>query len=168
MCDEFPEKLDGNTMYPWTEKMFAIDEKSSEMSKEDANYFHTHTMKIMYLAKGARHDVLPAVIFISTRVKHPTTQDWAKVKNVMNFIFRTKNDVMTLQFKDYGVITWYVDAAFAVYSVMKSHTGATMTLGKGSVSSYSLKQKVNARSSTEAELIGVDDIMSKILGQRNF
>jgi len=75
---------------------------------------------------------------------------------------------MTLQIKDYGVITWYVDAAFAVHSDMKSHTGATMTLGKGSASSYSLKQKVNARSSTEAELIGVDEIVSKILWTKKF
>jgi len=36
-----------------------------------------------------------------------------------------------------------------------------MTLGMGYVCSYSLKQKVNARSSTEAELIGVDDVVSK-------
>jgi len=42
MCDEFPEKLDGNTKYPWTEKMFAIDEKSPEMSKKmDVIFTHT-------------------------------------------------------------------------------------------------------------------------------
>ena len=34
--------------------------------------------------------------------------------------------------------------------------------------SYSLKQKVNARSSTEAELIGVDDFVSKILWTQKF
>jgi len=38
-------------------------------------------MKVMYLAKRARPDVLPAVIFLSTRVKAPTVQDWKVKKN---------------------------------------------------------------------------------------
>jgi len=38
-----------------------------------------------------------------------------------------------------------------------------MTLGKGFVSSYSLKQKMNVRSSNESELIGVDDVVAKII-----
>ncbi len=66
------------------------------------------------------------------------------------------------------MLTWFVDAAFAVHEDMKSHTGAVMTLGMGSVCSYSLKQKVNARSSTEAELISVDDVVSKILWTQKF
>ena len=50
---------------------------------------------------------------------------------------------------------WYVDMAFAVHPDMKSHTGAVFTLGKGAIISDSIKQKSNARSSTEAELNGV-------------
>jgi len=75
---------------------------------------------------------------------------------------------MALEIKNSEIITWYVDAAFAVHSDMKSHTGATMTLENGFVASYSLKQKVNSRSSTEAELIGIDDVVTKILWTRKF
>ena len=50
----------------------------------------------------------------------------------------------------------------------KSHTGATMTMGGGVLCSVSTKQKVMSRSSTEAELIGVDDVISKILWSRLF
>eukprot|EP00957_Ditylum_brightwellii_P101519 7736398-Ditylum_brightwellii.AAC.1 len=46
---------------------------------------------------------------------------------------------------------------------MRSHTGATMTLGKGSPYSISRKQKINTRSSTEAELVGMNDAMSLII-----
>jgi hypothetical protein len=38
-----------------------------------------------------------------------------------------------------------------------------MTLGKGCFQSISTKQKVNSRSSTEAELISMDDILSKVM-----
>jgi len=62
---------------------------------------------------------------------------------------------------------WYVDVAFTVHPDMKSHTASVFTLGKGAIISDSTKQKSNARSSTEAELNGIDDKISKILGQSN-
>ena len=43
-----------------------------------------------------------------------------------------------------------------------------MTMGKGTVQSMSTKQKVNTRSSTEAELVSVDDIILKVLWTRRF
>ncbi len=45
----------------------------------------------------------------------------------------------------------------------KGQTGAAMTMGKGAVLSYSWKQKINTKSSTETELVGVDDTISNIL-----
>ena len=51
---------------------------------------------------------------------------------------------------------------------MRSHTGGTMTLGKGSVISKSIKQKLNTKSSTEAELVGADDISGQLLWTRYF
>ena len=69
---------------------------------------------------------------------------------------------------DPHVIRWWVDASFAVHPDMKSHTGATMSMGRGSIYSLSTKQKINTRSSTEAELVGVNDAMSLIIWTRNF
>ena len=51
---------------------------------------------------------------------------------------------------------------------MKSHTGMSMTMGKGAVISLSRKQKLNTRSSTEAELVAVDDCMAQVLWTRYF
>ena len=67
-----------------------------------------------------------------------------------------------------STIKWWVDASFAVHGDMKSHTGATMTLGKGCPISISKKQKINTTSSTVAELVGVSDAMSMILWVRLF
>jgi hypothetical protein len=75
---------------------------------------------------------------------------------------------MTLKADDSHVVKWHVDAAFAVHDDFKSHTGATMTLGTGVVASGSTKQKVNTRSSTEAELIGLDDYIAKVMWTRFF
>ena len=59
-------------------------------------------------------------------------------------------------------------AAFGVHANLKSHTGAVYTFGKGSMLSMSVKQKVNSRSSTEAEFIAVNDVLSEILWLKRF
>ena len=49
---------------------------------------------------------------------------------------------------------------------MKSHTGATMSLGKGSVHLTPVQQRLNTKSSTEAKLVGVDDVMPQVIWTR--
>jgi hypothetical protein len=63
---------------------------------------------------------------------------------------------------------WWIDGSFAVHDNMQSHTGSTMSMGTGSIWSSSTKQKLNTRSSTEAELVAVDDMMPQILWTRYF
>jgi hypothetical protein len=50
----------------------------------------------------------------------------------------------------------------------KSHTGAVMTLGKGAMQSNVRKQKMNVQSSTEGELVAVDDAATMILWTKLF
>ena len=61
-----------------------------------------------------------------------------------------------------------MDAAFAVHPDFKSHTGVVMTMGNGAIQAISRKQKLNTRSSTEAELIGVDDAVTMIVWTKLF
>jgi len=51
---------------------------------------------------------------------------------------------------------------------MRSHTGGVITLGKGSVYSTSTRQKINMKSSTESELVGLSDVLPQILLTRYF
>ena len=43
-----------------------------------------------------------------------------------------------------------------------------MSFGRGMAMSYSWKQKINTKSSTEAKLVGVDDSLGYILWSRYF
>ena len=43
-----------------------------------------------------------------------------------------------------------------------------MSLGKGAIQAVSTKQKINTRSSTESELVSVDDVISKVLWTKLF
>ncbi|MGC9200303.1 MAG: hypothetical protein ACP5E5_15625, partial [Acidobacteriaceae bacterium] len=69
---------------------------------------------------------------------------------------------------DLHVIKWYVDSAYGVHPDLKSNTGAVMTYGGGAAQSISRKQKLNTRSSTEAELVGADDAATMILWTKLF
>ena len=60
------------------------------------------------------------------------------------------------------MLKWGVDASYAAHENMRGHIGRTVSIGKdgrGSIISISKKKKLNTKSSTEAELIGVDDPM---------
>ena len=51
---------------------------------------------------------------------------------------------------------------------MKSHTVMIMNMGQGADRSNSTKHKLNTKSSTEAELVGIDDEVSLIIWSGNF
>ena len=63
---------------------------------------------------------------------------------------------------------WWVDESYAVHPDCKSHTGGLLILGKGAIACYSVKQKLCTRSSTEAELVGVDDMIGQVLWTSQF
>ena len=68
-----------------------------------------------------------------------------------------------LEADDLQLVHWWIDGAFATHQDMRSHTGGAMSLGKGVIYGMSTRQKLNTRSSTEAELVAVDDCMSQVL-----
>ena len=62
-----------------------------------------------------------------------------------------------------GNIKWYIDAAFAVNNDMRIHTGGFLTMGTVGAYMQSSKQKLNTNTSTEAELVGVYDVLSQVI-----
>jgi hypothetical protein len=113
-------------------------------------------------------DIQEATALLCTRVKAPNQDDWRKLLHLLEYVNATRRDVLTLSVDNLNVVKWYVDASFAVHPDFKSQTGAVMTYGQGAMMAMSKKQKLNTRSSTEAELVGVDDAMTLILWTKLF
>jgi len=122
-----------------------------------AEMFHTTTAQGLFVSKRACPDIQPTIAVLCTRVKDPTEDDWDKLVRLLKYLNGTRNDILTISAEDLRVIKWYVDVAFAVHPDFKSHTGGVLTLGQGAIQGISRKQKLNTRSSTEAELVGADD-----------
>jgi hypothetical protein len=88
-----------------------------------------------------------------------------KLVRMMRYLNGTRKLRLTLSVVNLNCIKWSADASYAVHPDFKSHTGAVMSFegGMGAVTSVLRKQKLNTRSSTEAELVGTDDISVMIL-----
>ena len=68
-----------------------------------------------------------------------------------------------MSIKKSGNIKWYIDAEFAVHKDMRSHTGGFMTMGTGGGYVQSRKQNMNTKSSTKANLVGVDYLLTQVI-----
>jgi len=120
------------------------------------------------LSKRGSPDIQTAIAFLSTRVREPDTDDMKKLTRVIKYLDGSVEIVLRLRAKKSLLIKWWIDGSFAVHQDMRSHTGATMSMGQGSIFSSSKKQKINTRSSTEAELVAVDDMMTQVLWSKLF
>ena len=86
----------------------------------------------------------------------------------MRYLRATKEMLLTLEADSLHRMCWWVAALFAVHPDMKSHTGGVLMMRKGAIHTGSTKQKLNTRSSTEVEIVGVDDLMPQVLWTRYF
>ena len=171
VIESFPEEIGTKVAAtPAAEYLFEVrpEKEAKLLPEEQAVVFHHIVAKLLFMANRTRRDIQTAVAFLTTRVKRPDEDDWGKLKRVIKYLNGTRNLELRMSVDNIGSIKWYVDASYAIHDDCKGHTGALMTFGKGSVTSISRKQKLNGKSSTEAELIGVDEVLPQILWTRYF
>ena len=168
MLDDLPQDMNGTAATPAASHLFDVNPGAVRLDHNTADLFHTTVAKLLFLCKRARPDIHTAVAFLTTRVASPDTDDYAKLRRCVRYLRGTAGLPLTLEGDPCGKIQWWVDASFAVHPDMKSHTGAIMTLGQGATFSMSTRQRLNTKSSTEAELVGVDDALPQIVWTRNF
>jgi hypothetical protein len=153
---------------PATVSLFSINESSSRLSKEHTEEFHSRVAKLLYLAKRVRPEILPAVSFLTSRVLEPTEQDREKLNRVLSYLNYCPHLGIGLSSEDSVKILGYIDVSFASDKDFKSRTGVVISLGRGPCYTDSSRQKLNTKSSTEAELVGASDGSGNIFWLRNF
>jgi len=165
--EDFPEEITSGAPTPHADYLFKIrdknDPKYRALPEEQALAFHHAVAQLLYLSQRARRDIQTAVSFLTTRVREPDEDDWGKVKRVLKYLKSTRTMPLRLVIEQLKKPEWDIDASHAVHEDCKGHTGAGMTLGRGAVMLLCRKQKVNTRSSTETELVGVDDAIGSVL-----
>ena len=169
MVNDFPIRIGekDTAKTPAPDSLFNLG-TGAKLDAKRAEIFHTFVAKGLFLCKRARPDIQQTISVLCTRVKDPNQADWMKLIRMMKYLNGTKELKLKLRADDLKVIKWFVDASFAVHPDFKSHTGAVMTFGKGAAQSIARKQKLNVRSSTEGELVGVDDAATQIMWTKLF
>jgi hypothetical protein len=144
MLNKFPVKLGKKDVAktPAGDNLFNLG-TGAKLDTKRAEIFHTFVAKGFFLCKRARPDIQQAILAFCTRVRDLNQADWEKLVRVMKYLNGTKEENLTLSADDLRVVKWYVDASFAVHPDFKSHTGAMMTLGKGSMQSIASKKTKN-------------------------
>ena len=72
---------------------------------------------------------------------------------------------LILRYESLNIIKWWVNEFYSVHGDMRGHTGATMSLGRGSVIIMSKNQKINTQISMESDIIGADYALPEFLSK---
>jgi Reverse transcriptase (RNA-dependent DNA polymerase) len=138
------------------------------LGKEKAEIYMHIVMQLLYLSQRMCPDLHTAVSFLCSRLTQPDEDDYKKLVQVIKYLDSTVDMPLVLAVDDTRNIQWWVDTSYAVHDDMKSHTGGTMSMEKGSIYSTSTKQKLVTRSSIEAKIIGVHDVMPQLIWTTQF
>jgi len=169
--DEFPEDITSTAESPAAEHLFktrTVEEGTRKLPEEQGRAFHHTTVQLLFTGMRARPDILTVILFLTKRVREPDEDDWGKLKRVLKYLKGTLYLKLTLRVDSMNTISWWVDASYGAHMDLKGHTGMVMSLGRGACMSSSKGQKLNVRSSTEGELVGIDDVMPKMMWGKYF
>jgi hypothetical protein len=163
MLADLPAEMDGEDHSPASNHLLTVNDDQTKVDEKKAQFFHTHVAKTLFLCKRARPDLLTAVSFLSTRVKSCDEDDYKKLIGMLQFLPATRDELLTLPAASFHNVRWWVDASYAVHPDMMSHIGGAMSLVRGVIYGTLKRHKLNTKSSTESELVAVDDVMTQVL-----
>jgi Reverse transcriptase (RNA-dependent DNA polymerase)/Zinc knuckle len=160
---EMPEDMAGVCPTPAANHLFEVNQEAEKLDETKKEFFHHVVAQLLFLCKRARPDIQTAIAFLCTRVQYPDVDDYKKLGRVIKYLRKTKDMPLRLEAESLKIAKWWVDASYAVHPDMKSHTGGVLSLGKGGIYGTSTRQRINAKSSTEAELIAVAEVLPRAL-----
>ena len=165
--DMFLDDITRDAATPATPYLFK-NRGAKDLDEKRADNFHSVTALLLFISRRSRLDIQTAVAYLCTRVAKPNEDDWKKLKRVLQYLRGSIDLVLTLGADDIANMQAWVDVAYAVHEDCKSHTGGVMSWGWGVVLSMCKKQKLNTKSSTEGEIVGVSDYLPNMIWGKMF
>ena len=153
---------------PATHNLFEVGENSQSLHAKEADVFRRIVCKLLYVGIRARSDILTALSYLTTRVSKPNAHDYKKLRRLLEYLNGTLDMALVIGATSLNKVYTWVDASYATHHDMRSHTGGVVSFGVGGIICKSSKQKINTKSSTEAELVGVSDYLPNTIWVMNF
>ena len=158
----------GTASSPAGLNLFNVSSDSTLLPITVKDQYHSAVARLLYLSKRTRPDLLLTVSFLTTRVQAPTEEDMHKLQRALKYVNGTRTLGLRLVYDPANTIHAYIDASYGIHDDYRSHTGMVISLGSGVIDARSTKQKLNTKSSTEAELVGLSDMCGKVIWHREF
>lgn len=166
--EEFKGEVNRTATTPAKGYLFEVRENAEKLDSEMADNFHSVVASLLFISRRCRLDIQTAVAFLTTRVSDPDVDDWSKLRRVLQYLKGTKDLSLKLGCKDMSKMESWVDASYGVHVDCRSHTGGCISFGRGVIATKCQKQKLNVRSSTEGEIVGVSDFFPNMIWVRMF
>lgn len=151
---------------PARDDLFDEPEDSKQLDPDRKAKFHSSVAQLLYLCKRTRVESLCAVNHLSSRVANSTEDDDVKLERVLNYLHHTRDKKLVLKKGGVVNVEAYIDASFGAHADGRSRTGIALMLCGVCVGAWSTKQKLNTKSSTEAEIVGLSDGLSHVIWMR--
>ena len=139
--------------------LFKVDEGMNRLDTEKSEMLHHIVAKLLFVSKRARLDIEPTISFLYTRVIKSTHEDWLKLRRLLCYLKGTLDMPRVIGADSLSIVQSWADASYAIHMDMKGHTGGATSFGHGVTHSKSSKQKMNSKSSTEAEIVAASDYL---------
>ena len=97
-----------------------------------------------------------------------TEEDWTKLRRVLQYLRGTIDLFLTLGADDITKMLSWVDVSYGIHHDCRSHTGGFISWGWGVLLTKFQKQKLNTKSSTQGEVVGVSDFLLNMVWARMF
>ena len=145
---------------PAKRDLFEVNEKAERLEERHRAVFHSITALLLYVCKRARPDILTVIAFLCTRPSMVDVNNWRKLQRLLQYLCTTIDLELIIGADTLTAFKTFIDVAYGVHMDMKSHTGGALTFGRGVITSKLSKQKLNVKSLTEGEVVGMSDYVA--------
>jgi hypothetical protein len=142
---------------PTSSDFMEYDESDEDFDKTK---FLSLVMSLMFLARFTRSDILMPVTFLATKSANPKEKDYQKLLKILGYAMTTRKRRLLFESGNNLTLHIYADAAHMLHKDSKGHGGIIGTLGSAPIFVKSFKLKLVTRSSTESELVCLDEAVT--------
>ena len=155
-------EVTGKEQYPHN-TLLTGEDNTHPISNVLREEYVSKVMSLLYCGLRARFDLLFTLSVLSQHCAQPTLKNWADLSHLLKYINSTKNAQMLLNPSSLH-LNVYADSSYMSHADKKGHTGVLVTLGTMGpvISAKSSKQRMQASSSTEGEIIAVYEALPQL------
>ena len=145
--------------YSASNELHVVRSEAKPLVGDKIDEFHLGTQKPLYVIKRARPDIDTTVAYLCNLVTKKNNHNWWKLKRVLKWLKQTINDKKIMGKGKTGINEKWIVNSYANHLDMKDQSWGRILMGHGTLKKKLMKQKLNAKSSTETEVISISDIL---------